>query len=47
MENKITYTKVGDYYIPNLTIRPSPSSDRWGFLCFVGLFMLLNVIYFK
>lgn len=25
-ENKLTYTKVGDYYIPNLTIRKSPYS---------------------
>lgn len=25
MENKLTYTKVGDYYIPNLAIKPTPS----------------------
>ena len=23
MENKITYTKVGDYYLPNLTLSES------------------------
>jgi len=27
MENKLTYTKVGDYYIPNLTVKPSPPVD--------------------
>ena len=30
MENKLTYTKVGDYYIPNLTIKPSPPIGKYG-----------------
>lgn len=30
MENKITYTKVGDYFIPNLTIKPSPPIGKYG-----------------
>lgn len=30
MENKLTYTKVGDYYIPNLTIKPSPPLGKYG-----------------
>lgn len=27
MDNKLTYTKVGDYYIPDLTAEPMPSRD--------------------
>jgi len=27
MDNKLTYTKVGDYYIPNLTAEPMLSRD--------------------
>lgn len=30
MENKLIYTKVGDYYIPNLTIKPSPPIGKYG-----------------
>ncbi len=30
MENKLTYTKVGDYYIPNLTIKPSSPIGKYG-----------------
>lgn len=30
MKNKITYRKVGDYYIPNLTINPSPPIGKYG-----------------
>ena len=30
MKNKLTYTKVGDYYIPNLTIKPSPPIGKYG-----------------
>ncbi len=30
MENKLTYTKVGDYYFPNLTIKPSPPIGKYG-----------------
>ena len=30
MENKLTYTKVGDYYIPNLTIKPSHPIGKYG-----------------
>ena len=30
MENKITYTKVGDYFIPNLTIKPTPPIGKYG-----------------
>ena len=28
--SKITYTKIGDYYIPNLTIKPSPPIGKYG-----------------
>jgi len=27
MENGLTYTKVGEYYIPNLTAEPMPARD--------------------
>ncbi len=27
MEFELTYTKVGDYYIPDLTAEPLPPSD--------------------
>lgn len=27
MDNKLTYTKVGNYYIPDLTAEPMPSRD--------------------
>lgn len=30
MENKLTYIKVGDNYIPNLTIKPSPPIGKYG-----------------
>lgn len=30
MENKLTYIKVGDYYIPNLTIKPSLPIGKYG-----------------
>ena len=30
MENKHTYTKVGDYYISNLIIKPSPPIGKYG-----------------
>ena len=30
MENKLTYTKVGEYYIPNLTINQSPPIGKYG-----------------
>ena len=31
---KITYTLVGDYYLPNLTAPESPKVGRWGMLRF-------------
>ena len=31
---KITYTRVGDYYLPNLTAPESPKVGRWGMLRF-------------
>ncbi len=27
MDNRLTYTKVGDYYIPDLAAEPMPSRD--------------------
>ncbi len=30
MNSKITYRKVGDYYIPNLTLKKSPPIGRYG-----------------
>ena len=29
---KITYTRVGDYYLPNLVAPESPKVGRWGML---------------
>ena len=29
---KITYTRVGDYYLPNLAAPESPKVGRWGML---------------
>ena len=31
---KITYTRVGDYYLPNLIAPESPKVGRWGMLRF-------------
>lgn len=31
---KITYTRVGDYYLPNLAAPESPKIGRWGMLRF-------------
>ena len=31
---KITYTRVGDYYLPNLVAPESPKVGRWGMLRF-------------
>ena len=31
---KITYTRVGDYYLPNLAASESPKIGRWGMLRF-------------
>ena len=31
---KITYTRVGDYYLPNLVAPESPKVGRWGMLLF-------------
>ena len=31
---KITYTRVGDYYRPNLVAQESPKVGRWGMLRF-------------
>ena len=31
---KITYTRVGDYYLPNLAAPESPKVGRWGMLRF-------------
>ena len=31
---EITYTRVGDYYLPNLAAPESPKVDRWGMLRF-------------
>ena len=31
---KITYTRVGDYYRPNLVAQKSPKVGRWGMLRF-------------
>lgn len=31
---EITYTLVGDYYLPNLTAPESPKVGRWGMLRF-------------
>ena len=31
---KITYTRVGDYYLPNLVAPESPKIGRWGMLRF-------------
>ena len=31
---KITYTRVGDYYLPNLVAPGSPKVGRWGMLRF-------------
>ena len=31
---EITYTLVGDYYLPNLAAPESPKVDRWGMLRF-------------
>ena len=31
---KITYTLVGDYYLPNLATPESPKVGRWGMLRF-------------
>ena len=31
---KITYTRVGDYYLPNLAAPESPKVSRWGMLRF-------------
>ena len=31
---EITYTRVGDYYRPNLAAPESPKVGRWGMLCF-------------
>ena len=31
---KITYTRVGDYYFPNLAAPESPKVGRWGMLRF-------------
>lgn len=31
---KITYTRVGDYYLPNLAAPESPKVGRWGILRF-------------
>ena len=31
---KITYTRVGDYYLPNLVALESPKVGRWGMLRF-------------
>ncbi len=34
MKTKLDYMKVGDYYLPNLTIEPPPdrSLDKYGLL---------------
>ena len=34
---KITYTRVGDYYLPNLAAPESPKVGRWGMLRFTYL----------
>ena len=34
---EITYTLVGDYYLPNLTAPESPKVGRWGMLRFNNL----------
>lgn len=31
---EITYTRVGDYYLPNLAAPESPKVGRWGMLRF-------------
>ena len=31
---EITYTRVGDYYLPNLAAPESPKVGRWGMLHF-------------
>lgn len=31
---EITYTRVGDYYLPNLAVPESPKVGRWGMLRF-------------
>ena len=37
---KITYTRVGDYYLPNLAAPESPKVGRWGMLRFNYLYSL-------
>ncbi len=39
---KITYTRVGDYYLPNLAAPESPKVGRWGMLRFNYLINYVN-----
>ena len=42
---EITYTLVGDYYLPNLTAPESPKVGRWGMLRFNYLRKHREVLY--
>ena len=42
---KITYTRVGDYYLPNLVAPESPKVGRWGMLRFNYLRMHREALY--
>ena len=42
---EITYTRVGDYYLPNLVAPESPKVGRWGMLRFNYLRKHREVLY--
>ena len=42
---EITYTLVGDYYLPNLTAPESPKVGRWGMLRFNYLMKHREALY--